>query len=119
MQTSSARLSLAGNMEKPLMVLYGTEWRERGDEGSYNSPPLYHLFFIFMFNDDIYMCLPTCFLRAVCVCVYVKGGRGRATGCDYVQCGRWGGGGGDVNAVAGSLVQFAEFTAEQLKEFWK
>jgi hypothetical protein len=24
------RLSLAGNMEKPLMSLYGTEWRERG-----------------------------------------------------------------------------------------
>jgi hypothetical protein len=24
------RLSLAGNLEKPLMSLYGTEWRERG-----------------------------------------------------------------------------------------
>ncbi len=24
------RLSLAGNLEKPLMFLYGTEWRERG-----------------------------------------------------------------------------------------
>jgi hypothetical protein len=23
-------LSLAGNLEKPLMSLYGTEWRERG-----------------------------------------------------------------------------------------
>jgi hypothetical protein len=23
-------LSLAGNLEKPLMFLYGTEWRERG-----------------------------------------------------------------------------------------
>jgi hypothetical protein len=26
------RLSLAGNLEKPLMSLYGTEWRERGYE---------------------------------------------------------------------------------------
>ncbi len=24
------RLSLAGNLEKSLMILYGTEWRERG-----------------------------------------------------------------------------------------
>jgi hypothetical protein len=24
------RLSLAGNLEKPLKSLYGTEWRERG-----------------------------------------------------------------------------------------
>ncbi len=24
------RLSLAGNLEKPLISLYGTEWRERG-----------------------------------------------------------------------------------------
>jgi hypothetical protein len=24
------RLSLAGNLEKPLVSLYGTEWRERG-----------------------------------------------------------------------------------------
>jgi hypothetical protein len=24
------RLSLAGDMEKPIMLLYGTEWRERG-----------------------------------------------------------------------------------------
>ncbi len=24
------RLSLAGNLEKPLMSLHGTEWRERG-----------------------------------------------------------------------------------------
>jgi hypothetical protein len=24
------RLSLAGNLEKPLMSLYGTKWRERG-----------------------------------------------------------------------------------------
>jgi hypothetical protein len=26
------RLSLAGNLEKPLVYLYGTEWRERGYE---------------------------------------------------------------------------------------
>ncbi len=25
------RLSLAGNLEKPLMPLYGTEWREHGN----------------------------------------------------------------------------------------
>jgi hypothetical protein len=24
------RLSLAGNLEKPLLRLYGTEWKERG-----------------------------------------------------------------------------------------
>jgi hypothetical protein len=28
--TGSSRASLAGNLEKPLMSLYGTEWRERG-----------------------------------------------------------------------------------------
>ncbi len=30
MQTGSSGLSLAGNMVKPLLSLYGTEWRERG-----------------------------------------------------------------------------------------
>jgi hypothetical protein len=29
-ETLRLRLSLAGNLEKPLMSLYGTEWRERG-----------------------------------------------------------------------------------------
>jgi hypothetical protein len=33
------RLSLAGNLEKPLMPLYGTEWRERGyGRGIFHSP---------------------------------------------------------------------------------
>jgi hypothetical protein len=30
MQTVLLRLSLGGNLEKPLMSLYWTEWRERG-----------------------------------------------------------------------------------------
>ncbi len=82
------------------------------DEGSYIPPPLYKLFFIYMFNDDINMCLHTCFLRAVCVCMW----RGEGGGVSHRMwlCPVWGR--GDVNAVTGSLVQLAEFTAKKLKE---
>jgi hypothetical protein len=34
------RLSWAGNLEKPLMSLYGTEWRERGYVTGFSHPPV-------------------------------------------------------------------------------
>ncbi len=45
-----------------------------GDDGVTTPPFLSAVFHFYVFNDDIYFGLPTCFLRAVCV--YVKGGGG-------------------------------------------
>jgi hypothetical protein len=106
------------------MVLYGTEkkWRERGyglssgEEGSYNSPHSTSCLPFICSMTTSTLVSPLAFsVLCVCVCVCEGGERGRVPP-DVIMSSVGGWGGGDVNAVTGSLVQFAEFTAKLLKE---
>jgi len=46
---SSGGISLAGNLVKPLLSLYGTEWRERGYglESLLLTPPVLSVFYLY------------------------------------------------------------------------
>ncbi len=59
-------------------------------KGVITHPTLPAVFHLYMFNDDIYLGLPTCFLRAVCVCMW-RGGGGGVSHRMWL-CPVWGGG---------------------------